>query len=53
MFYSTGYLASLVLMCLALAGLFTGAIGVYAFMACIVYGVVTGCYFVYLEMKGD
>ena len=53
MFYATGYLASLVLMCLAVFALVTGAISAGAFIACIVYGVTTGIYFVYRDYKGE
>jgi hypothetical protein len=40
-------------MLLALASLFTGAIGVGAFIACIMYGLFTGLLFVYLDYKGE
>ena len=50
---STGYLASLVLMCLAVLGLFTGDISAGEFIACILCGTATGVYFVYREMKGE
>jgi hypothetical protein len=53
MFYKTGYLSSLVLMCLAVFALSTGAIDAYGFIACIVYGTVSGCFFVYQEFKGE
>jgi len=53
MFYATGYLASLVLMCLAVFALCTGAIDAAAFIACIIYGTVSGCFFVYQEFKGE
>ena len=52
MFYATGYLASLVLMCLAVLGLFTGDINAIEFMACIVCGTATGVYLVYRDIKG-
>jgi hypothetical protein len=53
MFYKTGYLCSLVLMCLTVFALSTGAIDAAAFIACIVYGTVSGCFFVYQEFKGE
>ena len=53
MFYATGYLASLVLMCLAVFALSTGAIDAAAFVACVIYGTVSGCYFVYRDYKGE
>ena len=49
---STGYLASLVLMLLSIAALFNGAISVYEFIACILFGTAAGVYFVYREMGG-
>jgi hypothetical protein len=52
MFYATGYLASLVLMLLAIAALFNGAIGAYEFIACVLFGTVAGCYFVYRDYMG-
>ena len=52
MFYATGYLASLVLMLLAIASLSTGDISAGEFIACIVCGTVTGIYFVYLDYMG-
>jgi len=53
MFYSTGYLCALALMLVAVAALFNGAISVYEFIACILFGTATGVYFVYREMKGE
>jgi hypothetical protein len=53
MFYKTGYLCSLVLICLAVFGLSTGAINAAAFIACIIYGTGVGCFFVYQEFKGE
>jgi hypothetical protein len=53
MFYSTGYLCALALMLVAVAALFNGAISVYEFIACILFGTAAGVYFVYREMKGE
>ena len=50
---SIGYLATLVLMCLSVLGLFYGAVDVYAFIALILYGTVSGCYFVYRDYVGE
>jgi len=52
MFYAKGYLASLVLMLLAVASLFTGDISAGEFIACILCGTVTGIYFVYRDYMG-
>ena len=53
MFYSTGYLCALALMLVAVAALFNGAISVYEFIACILFGTVAGCYFVYRDYMGE
>jgi hypothetical protein len=52
MFYATGYLACLVLMCFAVVALFNGAIGAIGFIVCILYGTAIGCYFVYRDYMG-
>ena len=53
MFYATGYLASLALLLLAIAALFHGAIGEFEFIACVLFGTVAGCYFVYRDYMGE
>ena len=52
MFYATGYLASLVLMLMAVLGLLTGDISAGEFIACILCCTVTGNYFVYRDYMG-
>ena len=53
MFYATGYLASLVLMLLAVAGLSIGDISAGEFIACILCGTASGIYFVYRDYMGE
>jgi len=48
-----GFLATLILMWLSVVGLFYGAVDVYAFIALIIYGTVSGCYFVYRDYMGE
>jgi len=48
-----GYLAALVLMCLSVIGLVSGAVSVFSFIALIIYGTVSGCYFVYRDYMGE
>ena len=53
MFYATGYLASLVLMLMAVLGLSIGDISTGEFIACVLFGTVAGCYFVYRDYMGE
>ena len=53
MFCATGYLASLVLMLIAVFGLLIGDISAGEFIACILCGTASGIFFVYREFKGE
>lgn len=52
MSYITGYFMCLVTALMALIALFHNVIGQIAFMCCMIYVVISGCYFIVKEYKG-
>ena len=48
-----GYISSLILISLSVVGLTQNAFDAITFMALVIFGVISGCLFVYLEWAGE